>query len=142
MPDSKFYTLKGYDIRSKNAVSPAMEDYLEMIYRSWQQGDNIRVNALAAKLNVTPPSSSKMVYKLKSLGLVEFEPYGAIYPTDKGRKMGEYLLHRHEILQKFFCMVNGSASELELVERIEHFFSPETVENIEKLLEHQKTIEK
>ena len=46
---------------------------------------------------------------------------------------GEYLLHRHQILHRFFCALNGTEDELEQVEKVEHFMSRETMENLEKL---------
>ena len=138
MSKNEFYTQKGYDRISSSTLSPAMEDYLEMIYRETSDMNDkeefIRVKHLASRLNVTPPSSSKMVNKLKEQGLVEFEPYGMIRLTKKGLELGGYLLHRHNILQQFFCLVNGSDSELELVERVDHAFDPDTVKNIETLL--------
>ena len=48
--------------------------------------------------------------------------------------MGAYLLKRHEALNRFFCLLNESEQELELVEKIEHFMDRRTVENIAALL--------
>ena len=132
--DSNFYTLKGYDRIEGQTVSPAMEDYLEMICRCTEGAGYVRVNALASRLNVTPPSASKMAAKLKAQGFLQFEHYGLITLTDKGREMGEYLLRRHQVLHRFFCLVNRSDNELRQVERIEHFVAPNTVRNLEELL--------
>lgn len=134
MANSEFYTIRGYD-RIENAdISYTMEDYLEMIYRHANEGGYVRVNQLAALLNVRPPSASKMASKLRESGMVRFEPYGMIHLTKKGEEAGAYLLHRHEVLHRLFCYINQSDSELELVERIEHFFDKRTVKNIESLL--------
>ncbi len=132
--ETGFYTLKGYDLMEESTISTAMEDYLEMIFRCTETTGYIRVNSLAAKLNVTPPSASKMAAKLKVQGLILFEHYGIITLTEKGREMGEYLLRRHKILHQFFCLLNGSENELRQVERLEHFVSPDTVKNLEALL--------
>ena len=51
---------------------------------------------------------------------------------------GEYLLHRHDILQDFLRTLNGPQSELEEVEKIEHFLGRETVENLERLTRRMK----
>jgi Mn-dependent DtxR family transcriptional regulator len=75
-----------------------------------------------------------MAAKLKESGMVNFEPYGIITLTDKGRELGEYLLRRHEIVSRFFCRVNDTESELELAEKIEHYLDRRTVENMERLL--------
>lgn len=134
MGEERFYTLKGYSAKNGGEISPAMEDYLEMICRSVLAEEYVRVNTLAERLNVTPPSSSRMVTRLKERGLVDFERYGIIRLTPKGLDLGEYLLHRHEVLHAFFCAVNDTREELELVEKIEHFIDEKTVENLERLL--------
>ena len=117
-----FYTQKGYQMRSQHALTGAMEDYLEMICRQ-------------AEADGCPSSASKMVYQLRALGLVAFEKYGLIQPTEKGWSVGRWLLHRHEVLHRFFCMLNGSTDELELVEQVEHYLNEDTVRNLEALLE-------
>lgn len=131
---SNFYTLKGYEILEKNPITPAMEDYLEMIYRIMQTCSYVRINALAKKLNVKPSSASKMVSNLKSEGLVYFEKYGYILLTKGGEEIGKYLLKRHNILNELLCMINNSDNELEQVEKIEHFFNPTTISNIENFI--------
>lgn len=129
-----FYTLRGYNRMDHGEISHAMEDYLEMICRHTEAAGYIRVNQLAGLLNVTPPSASKMVGKLRDSGMVLFEPYGIITLTDKGKDLGGYLLHRHEVLGRLFCLINQTENELELVEKIEHYLDRRTIDNIERLL--------
>jgi Mn-dependent DtxR family transcriptional regulator len=113
-----YYTLKGYELNQKDQLSTAMEDYLEMICRMLQKQDVVRVKELAASLHVKPSSASKMVNNLKEAGYVKFEKYGYIELTETGQSEGIYLLHRHEVLHQFLCLVNGSDNELEQVEKI------------------------
>ena len=129
-----FRTLKGYGILNHRQITYAMEDYLEMICRYTQQEGYIRVNQLASRLHVKPSSCSKMVSHLKDQDLVSYEKYGMIRPTQKGQALGEYLLYRHDVLNRFFCFVNGTSDELEQTEKIEHFMDEHTVKNIERLL--------
>ena len=75
-----------------------------------------------------------MVGHLKNLGLVDYEKYGIIKPTQRGAELGEYLLYRHRILNDFLCYLNHTDDELEQVEQIEHFFKEQTIRNLEKLL--------
>lgn len=132
---SKFYTQKGYDLaRSQNKPSSSMEDYLEMISRMHQYNDCSRINQIAHNLNVRPSSASKMINNLKQLGFVTFEKYGYVKLTNKGMVYGNYLLHRHEILNRFLSFINSSKDELEQVERIEHYIDGRTLDNIEKFL--------
>ena len=83
-----FYTQKGYQMRSQHALTGAMEDYLEMICRQAEADGCARIGLLAEGLNVRPSSASKMVYQLRALGLVAFEKYGLIQPTEKGWSVG------------------------------------------------------
>ncbi|WP_138294770.1 MULTISPECIES: iron dependent repressor, metal binding and dimerization domain protein [unclassified Clostridium] len=128
-----FRTLKGYDLNSPHKVTYAMEDYLEMICRYTREDGYARISTLSQTLHVKPSSSSKMVQNLKDCGLVDYEKYGIIKLTQEGTKLGEYLLYRHETLNRFFCLLNHSQGELELTEQIEHYITRDTLQNIEKL---------
>lgn len=137
--DDNFYTLKGYSLLEQNHITSSMEDYLEMICRLYQGGIPIRINHLADCLHVRPSSASKMVGNLKKQSLVRFEKYGAVTPTEAGLKLGRYLLFRHQVLTDFFHIINGNGSELEQVEKVEHFMEPETVYNLKKWLDKIST---
>ena len=139
MSDNKFYTLKGYALLEGNMVTSSMEDYLEMIYRIHMTGEAVRIGAVAEKLNVKPPSATKMVANLKKQGLVLSEKYGYIQLTEAGTRLGQYLVLRHDTLHRLLCYINQSEDELEQVEKIEHFINIETVENIRKLLDSLPT---
>mgnify|MGYP002529798855 FL=1 len=54
---------------------------------------------------------------------------------------GQYLLWRHETLNRFFCLLNHSDNELKQVELIEHFLSSTSLENMEKLIPFLQTME-
>jgi len=126
--------MKGYQMIDKSKISASMEDYLEMIYRMLKTQPLVRVNDLARKLNVRPSSASKMAAQLNDLGLISFERYGYIKPTEKGAAYGNYLLYRHDVLMEFLCYINNSEDELEQVEKIEHFIDEKTVYNISRVL--------
>lgn len=136
----EFYTQKGYQ-RQHGGLTETMEDYLEMICRCEEDTGYVRMQRLAERLHVQPSSASKMASKLRALGYLEFEKYGLVTMTEKGRALGQALRRRHDILHRFFCLVNGTTDELEQVEQVEHFIHPETVDNLERLtrrLEEEK----
>ena len=141
MANEEFRTLKGYQMKKIDSLTESMEDYLEMLTRTNQSGNPVRMNQLAAQLNVRPSSASKMVAKLKEAGLVQFEKYGSITLTRQGMETGQYLLWRHETLNRFFCLLNHSDNELKQVELIEHFLSSTSLENMEKLIPFLQTME-
>lgn len=136
----EYYTVKGYQLNSKNKITASVEDYLEMICRNAKEEGYIRMSFLASCLNVRTSSASKMVGNLKELGLIEYEKYGVIKPTEKGWELGNYLLYRHDVINDFLCTLNNSDSELEQTEQIEHFFREDTVRNLERLT--QRLMEK
>jgi len=135
---SEFYTLKGYQLKNEYELTESMEDYLEMIYRCAIKDEYARVGDIASRLNVQPSSASKMIGKLSELEFIKFEKYGIIILTEKGEEVGKYLLWRHDVLHRFFCLLNHTADELAQVEQIEHFVNKTTVENISLLTEKMR----
>ncbi len=133
-----FYTIKGYSLREDSQITNAMEDYLEMIARLSRDHGRVRVNELAQMLHVKASSASKMIQQLAQQGYLHAEKYGELLLTEDGRQLGEYLLYRHDVLQRFLCFVNGSRDELKQVERIEHFLDKRTIYNLELLLQKIK----
>lgn len=134
MKKSEFYTLKGYQLKENNSITEAMEDYLEMLYRLEKKGE-VHLKELAENLNVKPPSASKMMNRLKELGLVSFEKYKVISLTEYGKKLGEYFFERHQTLVQFFKHLNGEEYTLKQVEMIEHFIDYSTIQNMKKWIE-------
>lgn len=129
----EFYTLKGYQLNEELELTSAMEDYLEMVCRLYKSSGSVRVSELSKMLNVKPSSVTKMVQQLKDLGYVNSEKYGQIDLTQLGLEEGEYLLYRHEVVNRFLRILNQSDNELEQVEKIEHFLNRKTVENLSRL---------
>lgn len=129
---SKFHTVRGYQLleQSKKLLTPAMEDYLEMIYRNSLVEGYMRINTLSELLNVAAPSATKMVQKLNKLGLIDYKKYGIIFLTNNGREIGEYLLHRHNILELFLKNLGVNESVLLETELIEHNISATTLQKI------------
>ena len=125
-----FYTLKGYQLIESDELTPAMQDYLEMICRLSAKSSIVRVSTLAAELHVRPSSASKMAAHLAETGYILFARYGYIRLAEKGQETGRYLLYRHEVIQRFLCMVNHSTDELRQTEKIEHFLDFRTVRNL------------
>ena len=134
MKKSEFYTLKGYQLQKEQKITEAMEDYLEMLTRLSITNKEIHIKDLAEKLNVKPPSVSKMMNRLKGLNFVSFEKYKTIVLTEKGYNLGKYFLERHNTLVSFFKKLNKKDYHLKQVETIEHFIDYETIQNMKKYI--------
>ena len=128
-----FYTLKGYQLIESDELTPAMQDYLEMICRLSAKSSIVRISMLATELHVRPSSASKMAAHLAETGYILFARYGYIRLAEKGQETGRYLLYRHEVIHRFLCMVNHSTDELRQTEKIEHFLDFRTVRNLAAL---------
>ena len=130
----EYYTLTGYKLKEKQELSNAMEDYIEMLYRLEKQKEEIHIKDIALSLNVRYSSVTKMMYRLQTKELVEFKNYSPIKLTEKGKRLGFYLLYRHDVLVRFMKFINKDSYELSSVEKIEHFIDFKTIQNIESLL--------
>lgn len=135
MNNREFHTVRGYQLllQNKEQLTPALEDYLEMIYRSSLENGYLRINKLAELLNVKASSASKMVKKLGDLGLLNYEKYGIIILSDSGREIGKFLLERHSTIEKFLRFIGCEEDVLVQTELIEHSINSSTLENIKIL---------
>ncbi|MDD2554877.1 MAG: iron dependent repressor, metal binding and dimerization domain protein [Syntrophaceticus sp.] len=126
----KFHTVRGYQLleQKKNTLTPAMEDYLEMIYRASQKDGYIRITSLSALLNVRAPSATKMVQKLSQLELLHYKKYGIIFLTESGEEIGQFLLERHNSVEKFLQFLGVGENLLVETELIEHNISLHTLQ--------------
>lgn len=130
--NQEFHTVRGYQLLQQNEerLTSAMEDYMEMIYRNSLQEGYMRVNTLSELLNVKPSSTTKMVQKLTELGLLIYKKYGIILLTEKGKQVGEFLLSRHNIIEKFLKTIGSNEEILVETELIEHSVGVDTLRNI------------
>jgi len=131
----EFHTYRGYELlrQEKFHLSPSMEDYLEMIYRTCKKQGYIRVTNLAQLLNVQASSATKTVQKLTEMGLLAYEKYGIIQLTEEGKKIGDFLLKRHQIVETFLKNIGVKDNILRQTEMIEHHLTAGTVKNIDIL---------
>jgi Mn-dependent DtxR family transcriptional regulator len=135
--EKEFYTVRGYErLRQEDKpVTPTMEDYLEMVYRLSKNRGFTRIGDLAGALHVQPPSASKMVQKLSEASFLNYEKYGVLELTEQGRELGEYLVERHETVERFLRFIGADRNILEETEKIEHNLSMDTVKQIMLLVQ-------
>lgn len=130
--DKEFHTVRGYALLSQeeNSLTPSMEDYLEMACRLKKEKGYTRMGDLAEALNVQPPSASKMVQKLAEMGYLDYQRYSEIEFTEQGSLIGEYLLKRHDTIEKLLTILGVKNNILEDTEKLEHNISEETLKKI------------
>jgi len=116
-------------------ASPSKEKYLLEIYLNVLQEGYARVSMVAKALNVSVSSTSKMAKKLAEENLIEFKRYGIITLTEKGLEIGEQLSSNHEVLVKFFQLINVDKQEIESeVSKVEFHISHEVIQKLEQFI--------
>ena len=130
----EFFTFREYMHHEGNDLTPSMEDYVEMIFRLSNNTGFTRINDIAAALNVQPSSVSRMIQKLAETGYLNYEKYGVVVLSEKGKQVGEKLIIRHNLSQEFLSLIGITEHLLEETEKIEHTLSDHTLSRIEALV--------
>lgn len=113
-------------------LSAKLEDYLETILRLSETRRGARTGDIAQALNVQPSTVSSALKSLKDQGLLDYEPYGAVDLTPKGRRVAEDISGRHVSLRRFFMdVLSLDAEEAELAAcGMEHDATPRVVDRL------------
>jgi DtxR family Mn-dependent transcriptional regulator len=117
---------------SREALTPAMEDYLKGAYLLRERGEEITVLALAEAHNVTAPSVTGMIKRLATMGLVEHAPYKSILLTPAGEAVALEIVRHHRLLELYLAEFLGMAWDEVHAEadRLEHHISEDLEERI------------
>jgi Mn-dependent DtxR family transcriptional regulator len=111
-----------------------MEDYIEMVCRLSENNNLVRMSDLSKALNVKLPSATKMVQKIAELSYIKYEKYSLLRLTDRGRELGEYLIKRHSVIERFLRLIGVKEGLLEQIEKIEHSISETTLGRLEMFI--------
>lgn len=119
--------------------TPSMEDYIEQIYNLIETKGYARVTDIAEALVVHPSSVTKMVQKLDKDDYVNYEKYRGFVLTEKGNKVGERLVFRHDLLEEFLEIIGVDEEKIyDDVEGIEHHLSWNAIDRIADLVNYFK----
>jgi len=112
-----------------------MEDYLEVIYELIQQKGYATTGDISTYLNVSSPSVTKMMQRLRDTDYLVYERYKGISLTDKGMDVAQGIRHRHGTLADFLIMLGvDEESAHRDAEGIEHYLEPKTLERLERFV--------
>lgn len=110
-------------------ILKSSEDYLEAMLILEKQHGYIRSIDIAALLEVTKPSVSYAVKRLRENGYILMERDGHITLTEAGLSIAERIYERHTLLTKFLVALGVSEETArEDACKIEHDLSDETFE--------------
>ena len=114
----------------------AVEDYLEQIYNLIEQKGYARVVDIAENLGLAQASVTNMIQRLDSEGYINYEKYRGLTLTDSGRKVGESINRRPQLLTRLLRHFSLDEDTIyEDVEGMEHHISRPTLEVITALCE-------
>lgn len=111
-----------------------MEDYLKALY---VLGENeVKTQALADRLEVSPASVTGMLKKLGDLNLVAYRRYRGASLTPAGRKIALETLRHHRLLETYLAEALGYAwhEVHDEAEKLEHHISEAFEERISEAL--------
>lgn len=124
-----------------NKLSPALEEYLEAIYRLQSENAVAKTTKLAKELKVALGSVTNTVEKLERLGLVTHEPYKGVKLTESGLKLALSVVRRHRLSERLLtdilCMKWEDVHESACM--MEHGLPDEVISSLEKILKLPKT---
>ena len=120
-------------------VSNAVQDYAKAIYSLHCRSEEpVSTSAIADRLGVSPASTSAMVKRLETLGLVRREPYHGVELTPAGQRVALEVIRHHRLLELYLAEALGMSWDRvhEEAEVLEHAISPELSQLIAEKLGH------
>lgn len=116
--------------------SPAIEDYLEQIHNLIEGKGYARVVEIAQNLGISQASVTNMIQKLDAEGYLVYERYRGVTLTEEGRKIGQEIARRHEVLTRLLSTFGLDPAQVHQdVEGMEHHISRQTLEVLTLLME-------
>jgi DtxR family Mn-dependent transcriptional regulator len=111
------------------------EDYLEAILHIVGKKGYARVGDISKHLDCSAATVTEMFGRLSRNGMVNYEKYGGVTLTEKGKKIGVEVDRKHGILKDFFMMlgVKEETADLDACE-VEHSIHPETMRRLSSIL--------
>ena len=121
-----------------NEITASMEDYLETIFQIIREKSAVRAKDIAKRMKVGRSSVTGALHALADRELINYAPYDVITLTDRGQRVAEDVVRRHEVLRDFFVKV--LAVDVEEADstacRMEHAISETVLERFVEFIEH------
>lgn len=118
-------------------LTPALEDYMEIIYQLTEENGAAKISDIARRMNIAKPSVTQAITALRREGMVYQERYGPVLLTSKGEKRAREVWYRHRVIRSFLSeilKVTPATADRDAC-LMEHIISRETFTQIEKCLQ-------
>ncbi|HEY8542420.1 MAG TPA: metal-dependent transcriptional regulator [Pseudothermotoga sp.] len=118
----------------KKILTPALEDYLTIIYEIQQKQPAARISTIARKVGVSLPSVTNAVRRLADLGYVEYEKYGLIILTNKGKRKAQIMRVLQQRICNFFYYVLGVPVDVsdKISKHLSHYLTARARERVKE----------
>ena len=106
----------------------AIEDYAKAIYAlSSERAGPVANGELAARLGVSPATTTSMLKRLDDLGLVDYLPYKGVTLTPAGEKVALETIRHHRLIEAYLSEALGMPDDRvhDEAEVLEHYISEE-----------------
>lgn len=111
------------------------QDYCELIAELIDEKGEARGNDIALRLGVANATVVQTMKRLAEQGLVEQQPYRAIFLTGDGWKLAEDAKRKHAIVESFLLALGVGPKTAQVdAEGIEHHVSDETLRAMARFL--------
>jgi len=112
-------------------IRESAEDYLETILMLYESKGEVRSIDIAAELNVTKPSVSIAMKKLRENGYIVMDRDNYITLTEEGQSIAQKVFNRHKVITRFLMQIGVNEEDAKNDAcKIEHDISPATFEAI------------
>lgn len=107
-------------------LTPSVEDYLKAVFHLEVAEEPCTTTAVATRVEVSVPSASTMLKRLRSQELIVDDDERTVRLTDHGRRHARSVVRRHRLLETFLAEVlDVPWDEVhDDAERLEHALSP------------------
>ena len=81
-------------------ISPAIEEFLEAIYKLQKENGSAKTTQLAKELNVALGTVTNTIEKLERLNLIVHAAYKGVKLTKKGEALALSVIRRHRLSER------------------------------------------
>ena len=119
----------GFEAVREARRSETAEDYVELIDDLIKATGEARVVDVAARMGVSHATVNRILARMSKEGLVNTQPYRAIFLTDAGVNLAQQSRERHRIVVGFLTALGIDEATAERdAEGIEHYVSEATIQ--------------
>lgn len=112
------------------------EDYLKVIASIIEEKGYAKVKDVAKELKLGPSTVTGMFKKLDKEGYINYEKYGGVTLTEKGKEIASKTREKYSMLKNF--LMNLGLDEKTAEEdacKVEHVLNPKTTQTLERFIE-------